>query len=127
MVLNPNENIVGKINKGLEKTGGYCPCRLTRTNDDICKCKEMKEEGKCICKLYVNVFIYGGTWCPHCTKLKYKLDILGISYQFRNIDENDEWRQEIIDKGFMTIPILKIGDLYLDPSKDEYMKYLKEE
>ncbi len=57
--FNKDETIVKKIKDGLKKTGGYCPCRLERTEDNLCMCKEFKEqikdpdfEGYCHCMLY---------------------------------------------------------------------------
>ena len=57
--LNPDEKIVKAIKDGLKKTGGYCPCRLQRTEDTKCMCKEFSEqikdenfEGYCHCLLY---------------------------------------------------------------------------
>ena len=57
--FNPDEKIVETIKNGLDKTGGYCPCRLERTEDTKCMCKEFKEqindpdfEGFCHCMLY---------------------------------------------------------------------------
>ena len=57
--LNSNKEVVDNIKKGLEKTGGYCPCRLEKTNDTKCMCKEFREqikdhnfEGYCHCMLY---------------------------------------------------------------------------
>ena len=54
-----NKEIVDSIKKGLEKTGGYCPCRRERTPENKCMCKEFKEqiadpnfEGYCHCMLY---------------------------------------------------------------------------
>lgn len=59
VIFNPNEEIVKMVKEGLEKTGGYCPCRLERTEDTKCICKEFKEqiadenfEGFCHCMLY---------------------------------------------------------------------------
>ena len=56
---NENEEIVKLVKEGLEKSGGYCPCRRERTVDNICMCKEFKEqikdpdfEGYCHCMLY---------------------------------------------------------------------------
>ena len=56
---NENKEIVESIQKGLEKTGGYCPCRLERNEDTKCMCKEFREqikdpnfEGYCHCLLY---------------------------------------------------------------------------
>ena len=31
--LNENKEIVAEIREGLKKTGGYCPCRVERTDD----------------------------------------------------------------------------------------------
>lgn len=56
---NENEEIVKLIKEGLEKSGGYCPCRRERTEENICMCREFKEqikdpdfEGYCHCMLY---------------------------------------------------------------------------
>ena len=57
--LNPNTEIVETIKEGLKKTGGYCPCRIEKTEDNKCMCKEFREqiadpnyEGFCHCMLY---------------------------------------------------------------------------
>ena len=57
--LNPDENIVKTIREGLERTGGYCPCKLQHTEENICMCEEFKSqiadpefEGFCHCMLY---------------------------------------------------------------------------
>ena len=59
VTLNPDESVVARIKEGLERTGGYCPCRLQRTDDTKCMCKEFREqikdpgyEGFCHCLLY---------------------------------------------------------------------------
>ena len=57
--LNEDHKIVELIRKGLEETGGYCPCRRSRNDDTKCVCKEFREqikdpefEGFCHCRLY---------------------------------------------------------------------------
>ena len=57
--LNENQEIVDAIKEGLEKTGGYCPCRLERIEENKCMCKEFRDqikdpefEGYCHCMLY---------------------------------------------------------------------------
>lgn len=57
--LNEDADLVKVIKAGLEKSGGYCPCRLQRTEENKCMCKEFKEqiadpefEGYCHCMLY---------------------------------------------------------------------------
>lgn len=59
ITLNPNKEIVEKIKEGLIKSGGYCPCRVERIDDNKCICKEFKSqiadpnfEGYCHCMLY---------------------------------------------------------------------------
>ena len=58
--LNPDAEIVKNIREGLKRTGGYCPCRLQHIPENICICKEFKEQladpnyhGPCQCGLYV--------------------------------------------------------------------------
>ena len=57
--LNENKEIVDAIKEGLKRTGGYCPCKIERTEDFKCMCREFKEqvadpefEGYCHCMLY---------------------------------------------------------------------------
>lgn len=48
------------------------------------------------------------TNCPKCRVLEQKLNQKNISFN-KNSDMN-----EVIEKGFMSAPILKIDDVYLD-------------
>lgn len=57
--FNKDEEIVKTIKEGLERTGGYCPCRLERTEANKCICSELRDqikdpdfEGYCHCMLY---------------------------------------------------------------------------
>ena len=57
--LNDDAQVVAKVKAGLERTGGYCPCRLQRTEDNKCMCQEFRDqikdpdfEGYCHCRLY---------------------------------------------------------------------------
>ena len=57
--LNPDQRIVEAVRAGLERTGGYCPCRVEQNEDTKCMCKEFREtfddpefEGYCHCRLY---------------------------------------------------------------------------
>lgn len=57
--LNPDDKVVKMIKDGLEERGGYCPCRLEKTEDNKCMCKEFRDqiadpeyEGFCHCMLY---------------------------------------------------------------------------
>lgn len=57
--LNENKEVVESVKEGLRRTGGYCPCRLARTEDFKCMCCEFRDqiadpdyEGYCHCLLY---------------------------------------------------------------------------
>lgn len=57
--LNEDKELVAQIREGLRRRGGYCPCRLEKTEDNKCICKEFREqmqdpnfEGYCHCMLY---------------------------------------------------------------------------
>lgn len=57
--LNQDAEVVRTVKEGLAQTGGYCPCRLQRTEENKCICKEFREqmanpdfEGYCHCMLY---------------------------------------------------------------------------
>lgn len=57
--LNEDKSIVETVREGLKRTGGYCPCRLERTEENRCICEEFKNqmkdpefEGYCHCMLY---------------------------------------------------------------------------
>lgn len=57
--LNEDKQIVAQIKEGLKAKGGYCPCRLERTEENKCMCKEFRDqiadpefEGFCHCLLY---------------------------------------------------------------------------
>lgn len=57
--LNENADVVKTVRDGLKRKNGYCPCRLERTEDTKCICREFREqmadpsfEGYCHCMLY---------------------------------------------------------------------------
>ena len=57
--FNEDQEVVRMIREGLEAKGGYCPCRLERTPENKCMCREFREqiedpefEGFCHCLLY---------------------------------------------------------------------------
>lgn len=59
ITLNPDNELVAKIKEGLEKKDGYCPCRIEKSEDYKCMCREFRDqikdpefEGYCHCMLY---------------------------------------------------------------------------
>ena len=59
ITLNENKEVVQAVQEGLKRTGGYCPCRMERMEENKCMCKEFRDqikdpefEGYCHCYLY---------------------------------------------------------------------------
>ena len=57
--LNSDKEVVAQIKEGLKAKGGYCPCRVEKSEENKCICKEFREqiddpdfEGYCHCMLY---------------------------------------------------------------------------
>ena len=57
--LNEDTGLVEKLRNAMAKNGGFCPCRILRTPENRCICKEFREQladpeftGFCHCKLY---------------------------------------------------------------------------
>ena len=42
--LNEDKEVVKMIKEGLKAKGGYCPCRLEKTEDNKCICKEFRDQ-----------------------------------------------------------------------------------
>lgn len=57
--LSDNKELVKEIREKLKENNNYCPCRIERTPETKCMCKEFrdqierKEFGECHCGLYV--------------------------------------------------------------------------
>ena len=57
--LSEDKDLVKEIREKLATNGGYCPCRLERSEDNKCICKEFRAQiadpafkGYCHCLLY---------------------------------------------------------------------------
>lgn len=52
-----NPALVKEIRQKIKENGGYCPCRLERTPETKCICKDFleQESGTCHCGLYIKV------------------------------------------------------------------------
>ena len=59
VTTNPDKEFVKEIKDKLKQNGGYCPCRISKTPDTKCRCKEFREmiergeTGMCHCGLFV--------------------------------------------------------------------------
>ena len=57
IVLNDDRELVREVRAQLKDTDGFCPCRIERTPDTKCPCKEFRDmtNGECHCGLYIKV------------------------------------------------------------------------
>lgn len=57
IIVNSDAEVVKTIREGLQRTGGYCPCKVERTSENKCICHEFLEQkiGLCHCGLYEKV------------------------------------------------------------------------
>ena len=55
--VNSDKELVDIIRQKLKENDGYCPCRLHKTEETKCICKEFLEqsEGECHCGLYIKI------------------------------------------------------------------------
>ncbi len=56
-----------------------------------------------------DVIVYTSNSCPYCVAAKDYLKENGIEYEERNVT-NAEYRKELMALGFMSVPVIKIGD-----------------
>lgn len=55
----PDREYAAEIKKSLKANNGYCPCRIEKTPDTKCMCREFREQikrgepGMCHCGLYI--------------------------------------------------------------------------
>jgi ferredoxin-thioredoxin reductase catalytic subunit len=55
ITLNPDKAFVETMRQAIKDNDGFCPCRLKKTPDTKCMCKEFRdgiEKGYCHCELY---------------------------------------------------------------------------
>ena len=58
VTLNSNKEMVEVIRKKVKENDGYCPCKIEKTPETKCMCKEFLEtveQGECHCGLYVKI------------------------------------------------------------------------
>ncbi|ASA24196.1 glutaredoxin family protein [Paenibacillus donghaensis] len=57
-----------------------------------------------------NVIVYTSTNCPHCRQVKSYLGDKGVAYEERNIEQNDDFAQQVWDMGLRAVPVTVIGE-----------------
>lgn len=58
VIKNPDEEFVRNLKKRIKDNNKYCPCRIEKTQDTKCPCREFRETGDCICGLYIKIPTY---------------------------------------------------------------------
>lgn len=53
MIPNPDRELFLKVLADVKANDGYCPCMIEKDEDTKCMCKVAREEGICVCGLYV--------------------------------------------------------------------------
>ncbi|MBP1906408.1 glutaredoxin [Paenibacillus turicensis] len=57
-----------------------------------------------------NVIVYTSTNCPHCRQVKSFLNDKGVQFEERNIEQNEDYAQQVWDMGLRAVPVTVIGD-----------------
>lgn len=57
IVTNPDKEYAKEVKSKLKANNNYCPCKLHKTPDTKCMCKEFREQesGMCHCGLYIKI------------------------------------------------------------------------
>lgn len=71
------------------------------------------------------IIIYSGSNCVHCKVVKKFMDDNKITYEDRSID-NEEHKNELLEKGFISIPVLVINGAYSAVNSSNFIGVLKD-
>ena len=55
IVVTPNREYADEVRRKIRENDGYCPCKLVKSKETKCMCKEFLEQGpgECHCGLYI--------------------------------------------------------------------------
>ncbi|GIO64901.1 MULTISPECIES: glutaredoxin family protein [Paenibacillus] len=74
------------------------------------------------------VIVYTSTNCPHCRQVKGYLADKGIEFEERNIEQNDEYAQQVWDMGVRAVPLTVIGEnRVLGMNTTQFEKFLNQQ
>ena len=54
-MFNPKDGAREHLLTALLQSGGFCPCQPQKDRDTMCPCRNYRQDGKCICGLFVKV------------------------------------------------------------------------
>ncbi|BAM47438.1 MAG: glutaredoxin family protein [Amphibacillus sp.] len=58
----------------------------------------------------MEVIVYSKSGCPECVFTKKFLEEENILYKEKRVDQNKAYLDEVIELGFSSLPVVKIGD-----------------
>jgi len=71
------------------------------------------------------VTVYTSNSCSYCKVLKMYLEARGITYKEKNINDNNEYMLELVNRNIMSVPVIIIDDnVVIGFKKDEIEKLL---
>ncbi|WP_152400097.1 glutaredoxin family protein [Paenibacillus cellulositrophicus] len=74
------------------------------------------------------VIVYTSTNCPHCRQVKGYLTDKGIEFEERNIEQDDEYAQQVWDMGVRAVPLTVIGEnRVLGMNTTQFEKFLNQQ
>lgn len=62
--------------------------------------------------------LYTKTVCPKCLLVKAELNRAGIETAIINIDQNEAAKEELIDAGFLSVPVLQVENEWFKDVSD---------
>ncbi len=54
------------------------------------------------------MILYTKTICPKCMYVKSEIERLGVQVETKNVDNDSEAKELVLNKGFMAAPILQV-------------------
>jgi len=72
--------------------------------------QENMGEDKVETKKTPEVIIYTSDTCGYCHAAKEYLDAIGVAYTEKNVSRDVDARKELIQKKFMGVPVIIVGD-----------------
>lgn len=57
--------------------------------------------------------LYTKTVCPKCMRVKASINDKELNCEYVNIDQNEDAKNLIIDKGFMMVPVLELNGEFI--------------
>ena len=61
----------------------------------------------------MEIKVYGTEACPQCKAVKQYLSAKGVAFENVNLFENTAMQSVLIDKGFMSIPVIECDGQYI--------------